>query len=93
MIATINVKDPDKFQQYLAETQKVAAPYGAELMFRGKVDRTLTREDKDHGLAFIIQFPSVEKINEWYGSDEYQRLTALRDEGSDMKMTSYEVLS
>ena len=71
MIATINVKGPDKFQQYLAETQKVAAPYGAELMFRGKFDRTLTREDKDHGLAFIIQFPSVEKINEWYGSDEY----------------------
>ncbi len=93
MIATITVKDPEKFQQYLAKTQEVAAPYGAELLFRGKVDRTLTGEDKDHGLAVIVRFPSIEKINEWYGSDEYQPLIALRDEGSDMKMTSYEILS
>ena len=35
MIATITVKDPEKFQQYLAKTQEVAAPYGAELLFRG----------------------------------------------------------
>ena len=93
MIATITVKDPEKFQQYLAKTQEIAAPFGAELLSRGKVDRTLTGEAKDHGLAVIVRFPSIEKINEWYGSDEYQDLIALRDEGSDMKMTSYENLS
>ncbi len=93
MIATITVKDPEKFQQYLTKTQEVAAPYGAELLFRGVVDKILTGEDKDHRLAVIVKFPSLEKINEWYGSDEYQPLIALRDEGTDMKMTSYEVLS
>ena len=30
MIATITVKDPEKFQKYLAKTQEVAASYGAE---------------------------------------------------------------
>ncbi len=92
MIATITVKDPEKYQQYLAKTQEVAAPYGAELLFRGAVDKTLTGEDKDHRLAVIVRFPNLDKINEWYGSDAYRPLIALRDEGSDMKLTTYEVL-
>ncbi len=53
----------------------------------------MTGEDKDHRLAVIVGFPNLEKINEWYGSDAYQPLIALRDEGSDMKMTTYEVLA
>lgn len=92
MIARITVKDAEKFQQYLAKSKKVAAPYGAELLFRGKADRTLTGEDNDHVLAVIARFPSTEKIEEWYGSDEYQPLIALRDEGTDMTITSYEIL-
>ncbi len=92
MIATITVKDPEKFQQYLARTQEVAAAYGAELLLRGKVDRSLTNHDKDHGLAVIVRFPSIEKINEWIDSEEYQPLIPLRDEGTDMKMISYEVM-
>ena len=92
MIARITVKDPSKFQDYLARTQQVAAPYGAELLHRGKVDRALTGGDCDHELAIIVKFPSLERIDEWYGSDAYQPLMALRDEGADMRMTSYEVM-
>ena len=65
----------------------------AELLYRGKVDRALTGESKDHSLAVIVKFPSIEKINEWYASDAYQPLMALRDEGSDMQMTSYEMMA
>ena len=52
----------------------------------------MTDHDKDHGLAVIVRFPSIEKINEWIDSEEYQPRIPLRDEGTDMKMTSYEVL-
>ncbi len=92
MIATITVKDPEKFQQYLTKTQEVAAPFGAELLYRGVVDKTLTGEEKDHRLAVIVEFPSLEKINEWYGSEAYLPLMALREEAADMHMTSYEVM-
>ncbi len=93
MIANITVKNPEKFQEYIAKTTQVAATFGAELLLRGKVDRALTGESEDHSLTIIVKFPSLEKINEWYGSDAYQPLIALRDEGSEMKMTSYEVLA
>ena len=39
-----------------------------------------------------VRFPSIEKIGELFGSDVDQTLIALRDEGSDMKTTSYEVM-
>ncbi len=92
MIARITVKDPEKFQEYLARTQKVAVPYGAELLHRGRVARALTGEEKDHELAVLVKFPSLEKIDEWYGSDAYQPLKTLRDEGAEMQMISYEVM-
>ena len=93
MIAKITVKDPEKFQEYIAKTREVAATFGAELLYRGKADSVLTGESKDHGLTIIVKFPSLEKINEWYGSDAYRPLKALREEGADMHMTSYEVMA
>ena len=93
MIATITIKDPEKFQQYIAKTREIAARYGGELLVRGTVDKILTGEDKDHGLTIIVKFPSLEKIDEWYGSDEYQSLVPLREEGSEMKMTTYKTLA
>ncbi len=89
MIARIRVKDPAKFREYLARTQQVAAPYGAELLFRGKLDKALTGEARDHELAVVVRFPSVESLDGWYGSEAYRPLVALRDEGAEMVMTSY----
>jgi uncharacterized protein (DUF1330 family) len=93
MIAKITVKDPEKFQEYISKTTKVAATYGAKLLYRGKVGRALTGEGKDHDLTIIVSFPSLEKINEWYESDAYRPLMALRKEGADMHMTSYEIMA
>jgi uncharacterized protein (DUF1330 family) len=94
MIATITVNDPAKFQEYLTLTQQVAAPYGAELVHRGTVDKDLTADGNaqpDHQMTVIVKFPSTAAIDRWYGSDAYQALIPLRLEGSDMKMVSYAI--
>ena len=92
MIANVTVKDPAKFQEYIAKTTQVAGTFGAELLVRGKADRVLSGESKDHDLTIIVKFPSLEKINEWYGSDAYKPFKTLREEAADMQMTSYEVM-
>lgn len=92
MIARITVKDPAKFQEYLARTQQIAAPYGAEMLHRCKVDKQLTGGAADHQIAVVVRFPSVDRIDAWYGSDAYRQLIALRDEGVDMQLTSYTVM-
>jgi len=91
MIANITVKDPAKFQEYIAKTTQVAGTFGAELLVRGKVDKVLNGESIDYGLTIIVKFPSLDKLHEWHDSDAYRPLRALRAEGADMHMTSYEV--
>ena len=56
-IAGITVEDPEKFHEYLAETRKVAAPYGAEL-FGGAVEsgHYLAEEAPDEVLARFRDF-------------------------------------
>lgn len=90
MIARITVKDAAAFQDYLQKSKQLAGSHGAELLFRGRVGRTLNGE-QDHEMTVIARFPSLQKIEEWYDSDDYQPLKALRDAGSDMHMTAYEV--
>lgn len=90
MIAKVTVKNPAIFQEYLAKTKEVAAPYGAKLLFRGSYEKTLTGDKQDHGMTVIVQFPSLEKIHAWFESDAYQPLIPLREEGADIKMVSYE---
>ena len=93
MIARITIKDPEKFQQYIGKTREVAAVFGAKLLYRAKADKALAGESKSHDMTIIVEFPSLEKIDEWYASDAYQPLKALREEGAEMHMPSYEVMA
>lgn len=90
MIAQISVKDPDTFQQYMTKTEQVARPYGAEMVSRSKAGRRLAGDALDHQMTVVVRFPSLERLDAWHDSPEYQELIGLRQAGADMTMTSYE---
>ena len=90
MIAQISVKDPETFQQYMTKTQQVARPYGAEMVSRSKACRRLAGDALDHQMTVVVRFPSLERLDAWHDSPEYQELIGLRQAGADMTMTSYE---
>jgi uncharacterized protein (DUF1330 family) len=92
MVAKITVKKAPKFKEYIEKTFQVAAPYGAELLARDTTEQVLTGETKNHDRLVIVKFPSVENIEAWYGSNEYQQLVPLREAGADIEMTSYQVV-
>ena len=88
MISQIKVKDHGKLQEYLRRVQEVAAPFGAEMVFRGTPDRVLTGGG-DHELVVVVRFPDAARLNGWYDSDAYGELVALREAAAEMQMTSY----
>ena len=92
MLATIKVKEITKFQEYLAEVQKLSAKFGAVLLIRGKVLRVITGGDSEHELTIIVKFPDSESIDALFGSKEYQSLIPLREEGAHITMTAYQVM-
>jgi len=90
MISQVTVTDKEKFQSYLANTRSVAAKYGARPVAVGGQPKMLNGEGDGHQMVFVIEFPSMEKLDAWHSSDEYQALVPLREEGSDQRMVAYE---
>lgn len=93
MISQIEVTDKDAFQEYLTKTQKIAGSYGAELLFRGRMDAVLNGEPANHQMVVIARFPDMETIRRWHASDEYQAIVPLREKGSRQLMTAYQAMS
>ena len=92
MVSRIKVKDPVKLRQYLQDVQKVAAPYGAEMVFRGKRQKTIAGDD-DNTMVVVVKFPDAKSIDNLFSSEAYQPLASLREEAAEMHMTSYETIT
>ena len=93
MISHVTVTDKKKFETYLAKTRSVAAKYGARPIAVGAQPKMLNGESDGHEMVFVIEFETMEKLDSWHNSDEYQELVSLREEGSDQRMVAYEAWS
>jgi len=90
MMSQITVTDPSAFKDYMMQTQMVAAPYGAELLFRGRLSEVLNGPWTEHQLTVLVRFPDMETLMRWHASSAYQDLIELRNKASSQVMTAYE---
>ena len=90
MISQVTVTDQEKFQSYLAQTQPIAAKFGAKPVAMGAQAKTLNGGNDGHQMVFVIEFPSMEQLEAWHHSDEYGAIVPLREEGSHQHMVAYE---
>ena len=93
VISQVTVTDKQKFQDYLAKTRSIAATYGAKPIAVGAQPKTLSGEANDHQMVFVIEFETMEKLDAWHNSEEYQAIVSLREAGSDQRMVAYEAWS
>lgn len=89
-IATASIKNPEKFQEYAQKAGPTFAPHHGELVLRGKHEGDLTGASEHHSVG-IIKFPDQHSLHAWYQSDAYQSLVPLRDEASEMTISTYSV--
>ena len=88
VIGHITVRDEDKWAQYRAQVPATLAPWGAELLFRGKVDSILAGAHP-HTDTVVIRFPDVAAVDAWYASPAYQALIPLRRQAADLVLISF----
>lgn len=88
-IGHIRIKDPAKWIEYRDQVPATLAPWGGEIVFRG---RRLDVLNGEHGYSdvVVLRFPDAEAVAGWHASPAYQALIALRDEAADVLLTSYE---
>ena len=89
LIGHISIKDPEKWEAYVKGVAVSLEPYDATVLFRGKRFNTLAGEHS-YSNAVAIQFPSQAMLQEWYQSENYQKLIPLRNSAADVVIASYD---
>jgi uncharacterized protein (DUF1330 family) len=77
LIANVDVRDPDAYQDYRSRTGAIVEKHGGRLIVRGGTVHHLEGEPWAHRLV-VIQFPDLAAARGFYDSPEYQAIIPLR---------------
>ena len=77
VIADIEVTDPEAYEGYKRSVATTIAAYGGRYLARGGHTDVLEGDWQPRRLV-LLQFPSLARAREWYGSVGYAPLLALR---------------
>ena len=77
VVVDIEVTDPTGFQEYLNVAGPIVAKYGGRLLAAGPPATLLEGSWQPKGVT-LIEFPSVERAQQWHTAPEYQIPKQLR---------------
>ena len=83
-IAHVDVRDPDRYKDYVATAKPAFERYGARFLARGGPYEAL--EGTGRGRNVVIEFPSFEAARDCYNSPEYQEAKAIRQSVAEADM-------
>jgi uncharacterized protein (DUF1330 family) len=89
LVGHITIVRPDKWAEYTRQVPDTLAPWGAELVFRGKQIAALAGQNP-HADIVVIRFPNLAVLNQWFSSPAYQALIPLREQAAEVVLLSYE---
>ena len=89
VVGHIAVKDEQKWAAYRQQVPATLAPWGGELVFRGKRAAILAGTHPYHDIV-VIHFPDAAAVTGWYSSAAYQSLIPLREQAADVLLLSYD---
>lgn len=81
VVSFIDVTDPEKYQEYAALAPASIAAHGGRYVARNGAKHPL-EGDVPNKRVVILEFPSVEKVQQWHGSEAYQRVANIRKNAS-----------
>lgn len=80
-IAHVEVKDPERYADYVNGASRVIPAFDGEFIVRG--GRFEQREGRDYARNVVVRFPTYERAIECYESDDYQEILAIAHEASE----------
>ena len=83
-IAHVDVRDADRYQDYVAGAKPAFERYGAKFLARGGAFEAM--EGKGRGRNVVIEFPSMQAAKDCYNSPEYQAAKAIRQTVAEAEM-------
>ncbi|MBO6717076.1 MAG: DUF1330 domain-containing protein [Rhizobiaceae bacterium] len=83
-IARVDVRDPERYKDYVATAKPAFERYGAKFLARGGGYDAL--EGQSRARNVVIEFPSRQAALDCYNSAEYQAAKAIRVTVADAEM-------
>ncbi len=82
LVAQVRVQDPQRYQEYRARVPATIEKFGGRFVLRAP-DVVVLEGRHDGRRLVVIEFPSVEAVQAWYASPEYQAIIPLRQSCSE----------
>jgi uncharacterized protein (DUF1330 family) len=83
-IARVDVRDAERYKDYVAAAKPAFERYGATFLARGGPITTL--EGPSRARNVVIEFASMQDAVDCYNSPEYQIAAKIRQEAADAEM-------
>lgn len=83
-IAHVDVRDPERYKDYVATAKPAFERFGARFLARGGA--FVAMEGRGRGRNVVIEFPSMQAAKDCYNSPEYQAAKAIRQEVAEAEM-------
>ena len=80
-VGNLKVTNPEGFTKYRELVAKTIADHGGEYVV-ADVNSVPVEGDPEH-LSVVLKFESMEALQGWYDSPEYQEILALRTDNSE----------
>lgn len=87
-IARVDVRDAERYKDYVSTAKPAFERYGAKFIARGGAFTEL--EGQARARNVIIEFPSMQHAVDCYHCEEYQAAAKIRQEVADAEMVVVE---
>lgn len=88
-VGQVTINNQQFWQEYKQALDITLQQYQGKVSYRGRVSEVLAGK-KTHTDVVFIQFDSIDALNTWFYSKEYQDIIPLRDSAATVTLTSYE---
>ena len=85
VIVEISIHDPDLYEEYKKLTPASIAEYDGKFVVRGGKTVTMEGDWKPQRIV-VAEFPSIERAQEWWESEGYEKAKKIRHASADTKM-------
>lgn len=86
VILDVEITDPARYEEYKKLSGPALRPFGGRFVVRGGPVEVLEAGAWSPHRVVVLEFESVEKAREWWGSETYREAKALRRSASSGTM-------
>lgn len=85
VISEVEARDPSGFETYRSMAAPTIAQYGGRYLVRGG-PAELAEGGPQPKTIIIVEFPSMERLRQWYASPEYAEALKVREIALDRRL-------